>query len=156
MNTQSVQDIRILNELLEVTRDSVAGYGEAAADTSDPEFKTIFSQRAEDRQHIVEQFEEKIRSLGGNPDEKGSLLAAAHRAFLNLRDRVSSGDEALLAEVERGEDFIKAKYEAALKDGQLSPLVREAVRTAFGSVWSGHEEARALKLGDRIRRPHAM
>ena len=156
MDTQSAQDICILNDLLEVTRDSVAGYIEAAEDASNSEFQQIFRQRAEDRQHIVKHFEEKIRSLGGTPDKKGSLLAAAHRVFLNLREKVSSGDDALVAEVERGEDFIKSKYEAALKDGQLSPLVRDDVRTAFGSVWSGHEEARALKLGDRIRRPHAM
>ncbi len=156
MSDQTAQDVRILNELLEVTRDSVAGYREAAADATDGEIRSIFTQRAEDRQHIVELFEEKVRGLGGTPVESGSLLAAAHRVFLNFREKISTGDEALLAEVERGEDFIKSKYEAALKDGQLSPLVRDSVRTAFGSVWSGHEEARALKLGDRIRRPQAM
>ena len=62
-----------------------------------------------------------MRRLGGTPEDDGSILAAGHRMFLKLRDSVSGSDASVIDEVERGEDFIKAKYEAALKDDELSP-----------------------------------
>ena len=65
--------------------------------------------------------------------------------FLKLRDSVSGSDESVIDEVERGEDFIKAKYEAALKDDDLSSEVRNAVVQAYSSVKMGHDQARDLK-----------
>lgn len=156
MTSHSPPEVGVLNELLEVTRDSVAGYREAAADAHNPDFRAVFQQRAEDRQHIVERLSEAIVKLGGHPVGEGSLLAAAHRVFLNLREKVSSGDDAIVQEVERGEDFIKSKYESALAGPVLSDATKDIVRTAYGSVWSGHEEAASLKSGRRNTRPNAM
>jgi uncharacterized protein (TIGR02284 family) len=83
--------------------------------------------------------------VGGTPEDDGSILAAGHRMFLKLRDSVTSGDESVIDEVERGEDFIKAKYETAMKDDKLSPDVRAAVVQAYASVKTGHDQARDLK-----------
>ena len=84
--------------------------------------------------------------LGGNPEDDGTALAAGHRAFVNLKAAVTGrDDQAIVNEVERGEDHIKAKYEAALEDGDLSPDCRALVETAYGSVKSGHDEMRDLK-----------
>ena len=65
--------------------------------------------------------------------------------FLRLRDSVTQGDEGVVDEVERGEDFIKAKYEDALQDDELSPSVHDAVARAYSSIKSGHDQARNLK-----------
>ena len=86
-----------------------------------------------------------MRRLGGSPEDDGSILAAGHRVFLKLRDSVTSGDTSVIDEVERGEDFIKAKYKAALEDEELSPEVRDAVAQAYASVKTGHDQARDLK-----------
>jgi len=48
-------------------------------------------------------------------------------------------------EVERGEDYIKEKYEAALSDSELSPSARAAVEQAYQSVRAGHDRASQLK-----------
>ena len=54
-------------------------------------------------------------------------------------------DKAIVQEVERGEDFIKDKFEAALNDNELSSSTKDAVRTAFQSVQAGHARASAMK-----------
>ena len=46
---------------------------------------------------------------------------------------------------ERGEDFVKAKYESALEDEELSPEVRNTVVQAYASVKTGHDQVRDLK-----------
>ena len=46
-------DLDILNNLIEVTLDSAHGYEDAAKDTRNPYFKTLFGKRAIDRKSVV-------------------------------------------------------------------------------------------------------
>jgi uncharacterized protein (TIGR02284 family) len=145
MNELNNHDIKVLNELIVTTLDSVEGYAEAAKDARNPTFKTLFSQWSKERRQVVRQLQDQVRTLGGDPDDDGSTLAAAHRVFLNLRDSFSKGDKSVVDEVERGEDFIMAKYEDALEDDHLSASVRPVVSEAYESVLRGHDQARNLK-----------
>ena len=138
-------DIDVLNTLIETTLDSADGYSQAAANTKQSGYKDVFIRWADDRRQVVTQLQGQVRRLGGTPEDDGSVLAAGHRMFLKLRDSVTSSDTSVIDEVERGEDFIKAKYEAALKDEELSPEVRTAVVQAYSSVKTGHDQARDLK-----------
>jgi uncharacterized protein (TIGR02284 family) len=146
MTTPSTNhDIKVLNSLIETTLDSVDGYNEAAKDAGNPGYQTLFQQRATERRQVVNELQGEVRVLGGTPDDDGTVLAAGHRVFLKLRDSLTKGDESVINEVERGEDHIKAKYEAALEDAELSASVRNVVVRAYSSVKSGHDQMRDLK-----------
>ena len=145
-NTEN--DISRLNGLITTTIDSVEGYREAAKDASSETFRTIFLERATERDRVVSDLQAEVRTLGGTPDDSGSALAGAHRVFVNLRDAVTGGDDkAVIAEVERGEDHIKAKYEAALTDSDLSPKTQSVIQRSYQSVKEGHDQMRDLKHG---------
>ena len=144
--TDTSHDIRTLNGLIATTIDSVDGYRTSAQDVQNPRFAELFTARASERSSVAEQLRAEVRKLGGNPEDDGTVLASGHRAFVNLKAAVTGrDDQAIVNEVERGEDHIKAKYEAALKDDTLSPQSRTLVETAFASVKSGHDEMSALK-----------
>ena len=144
--TETSHDIRTLNGLIATTIDSVDGYRTSAADVDSPRLAELFTARASERSSVAEQLRAEVTKLGGNPEDDGTLLAAGHRAFVNLKAAVSKrDDDAVIAEVERGEDHIKAKYEDALKDTDLAPATRSLVETAYGSVKSGHDQMRDLK-----------
>ena len=85
--------------------------------------------------------------IGGTPNDDGSLKADLHRRFEDLRTAVtgSGNDKAVIEEVERGEDYIKAKYDAALADQELSADCRTLVQQAYQSVRAGHDRASQLK-----------
>lgn len=138
-------DIKVLNSLIETTLDSADGYGQAAERASNTSYKNLFQQWSTERRQVVNDLQGQVRVLGGTPDTDGSTLAAGHRMFLKLRDSVTKNDESVIDEVERGEDFIKAKYETALEDEELSAQVRDALVRAYGSIKSGHDQARNLK-----------
>ena len=138
-------DIKVLNSLIETTLDSADGYGQAAERASNTSYKNLFSQWSTERRQVVNDLQGQVRVLGGTPDDDGSTLAAGHRMFLKLRDNVTKSDESVIDEVERGEDFIKAKYEAALEDEELSASVKDAVVRAYSSIKTGHDQARNLK-----------
>ncbi len=144
--TDTSHDIGTLNGLIATTIDSVDGYRTSAQDVENPRFAEMFTARASERSSVLEQLRAEVKRLGGNPEDDGTALAAGHRAFVNLKAAVTGRDDkAIINEVERGEDHIKAKYEAALKDDELSPQCRSLVETAFASVKSGHDQMRDLK-----------
>jgi len=139
-------DISTLNGLIATTIDSVDGYRASAADVDNPRFAQMFTARASERSSVAEQLRAEVRRLGGTPEDDGTALAAGHRAFVNLKAAVTGRDDkAIIAEVERGEDHLKAKFEAALNDSDLSPQCRSLVEMAYGSVKSGHDEMSRLK-----------
>jgi uncharacterized protein (TIGR02284 family) len=144
MDTQK-HDIKQLNELIETTLDSAEGYAEAAKESEKPPFAQLFSSRAAERRQVAASLQAQVRQLGGEPKESGTVLASAHRVFVNLRSKLSSGDTAVVDEVERGEDHIKAKFEDALKDAELSPQTRAVIQEAYASVRAGHDQMRDIK-----------
>ncbi|PVM91912.1 PA2169 family four-helix-bundle protein [Caulobacter endophyticus] len=137
--------IKLVNGLVEITIDSADGYEEAAKDAQSSRFKTLFQARAQERRGIVSDLQAEVRRLGGTPDDDGSILAAAHRVFLNVRDALTKGDEAVVKTVEDGEDHIKAKYEKALGDVDIQPETRRAIEEAYAKVKAGHDQMRDIK-----------
>lgn len=138
-------DIGILNDLIETVIDSADGYKSAATEADASRFSEIFLRRGTERQLLTKKLQSKVRELGGTPEDDGTVLASAHRMFLNLRRAVSSDDKAVIDDVEAGEDHIKGKFEDALADNALSPTTRAEVLDAYEIIKDGHDEIRDLK-----------
>jgi len=144
MTTQST--ISTLNGLIKTTLDSMKGYEDAAQDAESTQFATMFAEFARDRSAAATDLQAEVRRLGGTPEDDSSFLAAAHRTFMDLKQAITGKDDkAIIQEVERGEDHIKAKFEDALRDSELEPSSRSAVEKAFVSVKEGHDKMSALK-----------
>lgn len=139
-------DIKTLNSLIETTLDSADGYAEAAKDAKSASLISLFNARSTERRAAVSKLQECVRSLGGKPEDDGTILASAHRAFVNLRTSLTSKDNtAVVDEVERGEDHIKAKFENALKDTDVSSTTMSVISDVYASVRSGHDQMRDIK-----------
>ena len=139
-------DISVLNGLTTTTLDSMKGYEDAAKDAESTQFAALFADFARDRGAAVTALQTGVKSLGGEPETGSSFLAAAHLTFLDLKQAFTSNDDkAIVNEVERGEDHIKAKFETAMRDERLSPESLAVVRDAYTSVRAGHDKISALK-----------
>ncbi|MBW8911350.1 MAG: PA2169 family four-helix-bundle protein [Sphingomonas sp.] len=139
-------DVSTLNSLIKTTLDSVKGFEDAAENVDATRFSSQFREFAQERRQVVTSLQGEVRRLGGNPEDDSSFLAAAHRTFMNLKDAVTGRDDkAVVEEVERGEDYIKEKYQAALRDTDVSPQVRQVIEQAYESVRRGHDRASQLK-----------
>jgi len=145
MGTPNHHDIHVLNSLIETTIDSVDGYREAARETDKTSFKSLFEARSFERQQITSDLQGAVRTLGGEPEDDGTILAKAHRAFLDVKHALLRDEQAVVNSVETGEDFIKGKFEAALEDSAVSATTREPIRRAYTTVKNGHDQMRDLK-----------
>ena len=141
-------EITTLNTLIATTIDSITGYENSAKDIDNQRFAEIFRQRADERQQVVQQLREEVRRLGGNPEDDGSFLGKTHQRFEDLKAAITGQDEqAVVNEVERGEDYLKEKFETALNSDTLSGESRAVVERCYQSVRSGHDQMSQLKHG---------
>lgn len=141
-------EISTLNTLIATTIDSVTGYENSAKDIENQRFAEIFRQRANERQRVIEDLRSEVRRLGGNPEDDGSFMGKTHQRFEDLKAAITGQDEkAIINEVERGEDYLKEKFEAALNSDALSGDSRAVVERCYQSVRSGHDQMSQLKHG---------
>ena len=141
-------EISSLNTLIATTIDSVNGYEDSAQNIDNERFREIFRQRANERQEVVESLRAEVRRLGGNPEDDGSFMGKAHQRFEDLKAAVTGRDEkAIINEVERGEDYLNGKFEAALNSDELTGESRSVVDRCFQSVRAGHDQMSQLKHG---------
>ena len=141
-------EISTLNTLIATTIDSITGYENSAKDIENQRFAEIFRQRANERQQVVEQLRSEVRRLGGDPEDSGSFMGKTHQRFEDMKAAITGQDEqAVINEVERGEDYLKEKFETALNSDTLSGEARSVVERCYQSVRSGHDQMSQLKHG---------
>jgi uncharacterized protein (TIGR02284 family) len=140
--------ISTLNTLIATTIDSITGYEDSAQNIHDERLREIFRSRANERQQVVQELRTEVRRLGGDAEESGSFLGKAHQRFEDLKAAVTGRDEkAIINEVERGEDYLKEKWQAALQSGNLHGETHDVVERCYQSVKSGHDQISQLKHG---------
>lgn len=143
MSTQ--HDVSKLDDLIVTTIDSIRGYENAAGHADATRYAGFFREMAGERRAVVTALQDASRALGGTPSEFGSVAATIHRRWEDLRSALGGGDEAIVKEVERGEDYLKEEYDRVLADEAMSAQAMDAVRAAYLSVRHGHDSASRLK-----------
>ncbi len=139
-------DVTITNTLIATTLDSMKGYADAAENSENSTHQQFFREMSEERSQVASDLQAHVRSLGGDPEIDSSTAGAAHRGWLDLKAAVTGRDEkAVVNEVERGEDYIKTKFEAALKNDEISAGTRGTLEKSFASIRKGHDRASEMK-----------
>ena len=139
-------EIETLNTLTATLIDSVTGFQDAADNIENPALQQRFRDWAQRRERVVEDLRAEVARLGGDARDSGSVLGKTHQRFLDIKAAVTGRDEtAIINEVERGEDYLKGKFESALSGTELSPESRATLERAYQSVRQGHDEVSQLK-----------
>ena len=138
--------LAILATLTDTLADSVKGYRDAAQHVDSAEFRQMFTDLADQRSQALRDLEAELTRSGGSADRDGTTLGSLHQRWLDFKASITgNNDKAVINEVERGEDYLKEKFEAALASEVLDGDARAVVERAFGSVREGHDRVRDLK-----------
>jgi uncharacterized protein (TIGR02284 family) len=137
--------ISTLNDLIETSKDGEEGFRSCAEDSSDPQLKTFFSNRAQSCRAAVVELQDLVRTYGGDPETSGGLGGALHRRWVDIKSMVTGKDDkAILTECERGEDVAVASYRKALEKN-LPVEARAIVERQYQGVLQNHDQVRALR-----------
>ncbi len=143
---QHKETISTVNSLIETLKDGQEGFKQAAEGVADSQLKSLFNEYSRQRSRFASELQNQAEMLGeSKPEESSSAAGALHRAWINLKSAVTSGDDhAILAECERGEDSAVKEYEKATKE-DLSPSLRDIVSRQYSDVKSAHDRIRNLR-----------
>lgn len=137
--------ISSLQELIQINVDSRDGYRHAADATNDLTLQSMFVQIALDRDAQAGELGQFVAWNGEYPREQGSISAAILRAWMSIREALSSDDRlAVLSEMEAGEDAIMSAYKSALENLGGSPI-NDVLMRQYGAVSNTHDRIRDLR-----------
>jgi uncharacterized protein (TIGR02284 family) len=136
--------IECLNDLIETCRNGENGFLSAAAHVRDPELSRFFNQCSLQRAQFASELQSEVRQLGGTPEENGTVSAAFHRGWINIKSVVTDGSaDEIVAECERGEDEALENYEQVLKQN-LPPNVLPVVKHQYTEIRRAHDRIREM------------
>jgi uncharacterized protein (TIGR02284 family) len=126
--------IECLNDLIQTCRDGENGFQTAADSVKDADLKIFFRESSIQRAQFASELESEVRQLGGTPAKSGRVSAVFHRGWINIKSIVTGGgDDAILAECERGEAAALENYQDVLKRN-LPPNVLPVVKHQFTEI----------------------
>jgi uncharacterized protein (TIGR02284 family) len=151
----SEKAIDVINDLIKINNDRVAGFEKAGTDleSDDNGLITVFNKLAgESRQYVVE-LTDIARQYGGEAAEGTSTSGDLHRAWIDIKTTFTGSDLlAILNECERGEDAAKAAYRDALDpENELSPELAQVLQIQQQGTREGHDLIKSLR--DQVETP---
>jgi uncharacterized protein (TIGR02284 family) len=146
------KSINWLQDLIQINIDSRDGFEEGANELKgkNSSLEHLFHNMAAERAAQASELQEMVASNATKPEKSGSVRAAAHRAWMDIRSALGGGEYAILSEAERGEDHIKETYEAALQElGSCSCTA--TLRRQYAAVRASHDAVRDLRDSHKNR-----
>jgi uncharacterized protein (TIGR02284 family) len=138
------KSIDYLQNLITLNIDSRDGFREAVENMdkgSGTEMSRMLSQIAVERDRQAMELQTLVAGNHEEPQQTGSMAAAAHRAWMDLRATLGGGNKAMLDEVVRGEEHVKSQYDAAIQDlgsCECVPTLRRHVAAINSSLAKVH------------------
>ncbi len=136
-----------LNDLQDLLVDSRKGYAEAAERAEDPGIKSLLSNFSEGRRGLIDALASERRVLDKDyKPSDGTLKGDAHRAWMDVRDALSSSENAnVLSECERGENYLLDRFKEVLEQSELPGGLRALLSEEQNRVRANVDTVRSLR-----------
>lgn len=135
--------IEVLNDLVKINNDRIAGYERAINETKDldVDLKAVFEGMIRESQQYKNDLVARIQSLGGDVTTDTTLSGKIYRAWMDVKATFTgSSRKAILENCEFGEDAWRRAYEAALgSDAEMSAEIRKLITDQYNSEKSSHD-----------------
>ena len=134
-----------LNNLIEICRDGINFYRDAAQKVEDAQLQALFGRMAQAKADLVQALGTEVRLEGDKPAEKGTLVGEFQKIYGELRAKFGDKRYGFVAELEQVEDRLLAAFQRAAFDDDSPLAVRTAASMHLPEVRACHEEMARLK-----------
>lgn len=135
--------IEVLNDLIRINNDRIAGYQKAADEARDidVDLRGIFNRMVEESRQYASELSQEVAKLGGDPATGTTNSGKIYRAWMDVKATFTGNSrQAILENCEFGEDAAQKAYESALKtDADLSVDVRQLITNQKSSLKTSHD-----------------
>jgi uncharacterized protein (TIGR02284 family) len=138
----------VLNDLIQINNDRVAGYEKAANETNvkDVDLRSLFAELAADSRRYANELSRYV-SITSNPAEGTTSKGKIYRVWMDVKATFSGKDrKAILASCEFGEDAAQKAYDSALaSDADLPVEVRQLIMDQKTSLKKSHDRIKRMR-----------
>lgn len=149
MKTITANETEVLNDLIKINNDRIAGYEKAARETSpeDNDLRVLFDKMAAESRICVSELSRHTIERGEEPTTGTTLSGKIYRAWMDVKATFSGKDKkAILAACEYGEDAAQKAYESALEDrDEFSQEIVALVQQQQARLKQSHDKIKAMR-----------
>jgi uncharacterized protein (TIGR02284 family) len=134
----------VLNDLIKINNDRVAGYEKAIESTEgiDVDLKAVFHKMAEDSRKYASVLKSEVMKLGGEAETEGTTNSGKiYRVWMDIKATFTGKDRlAVLENCEYGEDAAQKAYTDALaSDAEIPADIRQTITDQKSSLRTAHD-----------------
>jgi uncharacterized protein (TIGR02284 family) len=152
MQTTTTATKTILNELVLINNDRIAGYEKgleelkADSDTDNLDLHVLFQSMINESREFRNELGREVQALGEDMAEGTMTSGKIYRAWMDVKALFTGKDRhAILAACEGGEDAAQKAYSAALESEELPSFLREMISNQQELLGEAHDEIKALR-----------
>jgi len=145
--TITEKSAEVLNDLIQINNDRVAGYERAAkeADAKDLDLISLFNDMASESRQYLSELRRYVQSAGEEPAEGTTFSGKIYRAWMDVKATFTGKDrKAILASCEYGEDAAQKAYEQALGE-DVDADARQLIVDQKASLRKSHDRIKRLR-----------
>ncbi|MBO9592641.1 MAG: PA2169 family four-helix-bundle protein [Niabella sp.] len=142
-------DGEVLNDLLRIHADRIAGYQRAIAELSvaeDNDLRVLFLQYIENSKTFITELTTALEKMELPASGGGTAMGKIYRAWMEIK-AFFTGDErqTILNSCEAMEDAAKQAYESALNQPGLFPEIFELIKAQHKQLQKAHAQVKRLR-----------
>lgn len=141
MKTLTSELTDVLNDLVRINNDRIAGYEKAAEEVNEYDMKALFNNMASDSRKYVNELSNRVNELGGEAVEGTTASGKIYRAWMDVKAAFTGRDKlSVLEACEYGEDAAQKAYADALaSDADMDAETRQLISEQKSALKTGHD-----------------
>lgn len=147
MKTSS-EAVQILNDLIQINNDRIAGYERAIKELKDEDrdLKTLFTVFIDESRQNIMILGKEVQALGKDMDKGTTTSGKIYRAWMDVK-AVFTGHSrhTVLENCEFGEDAALKAYHTALKSDDLAAYLKEIISIQHARLQDAHNQVRSFR-----------
>ena len=143
----TTETIEVLNDLIQINNDRIAGYEQAIKETKaeDDDLKVLFATMIAESHRIRIALATEVQALGANTEQGTTTTGKIYRAWMDIKAAFGGASRhAILASCESGEDAAQRAYRSAL-ESELPSYIRDLLLQQQEALRASHDEIKALR-----------
>ncbi len=152
MQTTATETKHILNDLVLINNDRIAGYEKAIeelksqTEADNLDLTVLFERMIDESRENRNTLGREVQVLGGEMAEGTMTSGKIYRAWMDIKALFSGKDRhAILASCEAGEDAAQKAYKAALEEEDLPAFLRNIITEQKELLRQSHDEIKSLR-----------
>ena len=153
MMEQMKKTAEVLNDLIKINNDRIAGYEKAIAElpAADVDLKALFGGLVEQSQMLKDELQQHISAWEDRVEDETTASGKIYRAWMDVKQAFAVDDrKAVLESCEYGEDAAQKAYRDAEAMEDISTAAKALISSQKTQLRASHDQIKQLRDREKV------